>query len=105
MTKTGNMDLIHIGNTLEKVLAGCRPRKDMGMTRVWEIWDQALGADISANTRPGSFKGGTLVVLVSSSAWLHQLRFLEQEMIGQLNTHLEQTMISRIQYKIGPIHS
>jgi len=97
--------LIHISDILNRALGKYRPAKDTKMTRIWEIWDQAVGAPIAMNAKPDAFKDGILSVNVSSSAWIHQLKFLEKEMASNLNAQLDTPLISRIRFKIGKIHS
>ncbi len=104
MQKTKPSELLHIGDVLARSLSRYRPSNDLGMMRLWDVWEDALGSEIAANTRPASFKGGVLVVAVASSVWLYQLKFLEQEIMGKLNAHLDQISINRIQYKIASIH-
>ncbi len=102
--KTESAGFQSVGEILSRVLSGYRPSKDLEMMRLWDVWEDALGREIAENTKPASFKGGVLVVSVASSAWLYQLKFLEREMIVNLNAHLEQSTITRIQYKIASIH-
>jgi predicted nucleic acid-binding Zn ribbon protein len=75
------------------------------MTRIWQIWDRAVGSPIAMNAKPDAFKDGVLSVNVSSSAWIQQLKFLEKQIIANLNQELEAPMISQIRFKIGKIHS
>ncbi|WDP88969.1 MAG: DUF721 domain-containing protein [Desulfobacter sp.] len=98
-------NLIHISDILTRALGKYRPAQDTSMTRIWETWDNAVGAPIAMNAKPEAFKDGTLSVNVSSSAWIHQLKFLEKEMISNLNTHLDKQLIKQIRFKIGKIHS
>lgn len=101
--KTGN--LIHISDILNKTFRNYRPAMDSEMTRIWDIWDEAVGRPIAMNAKPDSFKDGLLIVNVSSSAWIHQLQFLEKEMVSNLNKQLEIPLIREIRFKIGRIHS
>ncbi|WP_022668204.1 DUF721 domain-containing protein [Desulfospira joergensenii] len=97
--------LIHISDVLGKALGRYRPAMDTEMTRIWDVWDTAVGSPIAMNAKPDAFKDGTLMVNVSSSSWIHQLKFLEQEMILNLNKNLDSELISQIRFKIGKIHS
>ena len=97
--------LIHISDILTRALGKYRPAGDTDMTMIWEVWDEAVGRPIAMNAKPDAFKDGVLSVNVSSSAWIHQLKFLEKEMISNLNTHLDAPLITRIRFKIGRIHS
>ncbi len=100
-----NGKLIHISDILTRALGKYRPAMDTEMTRIWDIWDAAVGSPIAMNAKPDAFKDGVLSVNVSSSAWIHQLKFLEKEMISNLNNHLDAPLINRIRFKIGKIHS
>lgn len=98
-------NLIHIGDILSSALGKYRPARDMEMTRIWEIWDKAVGRPIAMNAKPDSFKDGILSVNVSSSAWIHQLKFLEKEMKANINKQIKKAPIKEIRFKIGKIHS
>jgi predicted nucleic acid-binding Zn ribbon protein len=96
-------ELTHIGDVLSSALARYRPAKDTQMTKVWEIWDNTVGEQVSMNAKPCSFKDGILIVNVSSSAWVYQLKFLEKEMIHRINRQLDTPMIKKLKFKIGKI--
>ncbi len=98
-------NLIHIGDILGKTLNQFRPAKDTQMLKIWDIWDQAVGSPIAMNAKPESFKDGSLIVNVSSSSWIHQLKFLEKDMIANLNKMIGNNLIRNIRFKIGNIHS
>lgn len=100
-----NGKLIHISDILNSALGKYRPAKDTQMTRIWDIWDAAVGKPIAMNAKPDSFKDGILVVNVSSSAWIHQLKFLEKEMILNINKQLDQIRVKQLRFKIGKILS
>ena len=97
--------LIHISDILKSTLGKYRPAMDTEMTRIWDVWDDAVGKPIAMNAKPDSFKDGVLMVNVSSSSWIHQLKFLEKEMILNINKQLEHISIKQIRFKIGKILS
>jgi len=96
--------LTHISDILSKALSKYSPPRKTEITQIWEIWDLALGADMAQNAKPNTFKNGRLQVIVSSSAWIHQLKFLETEMIANLNARLNTPLITHVEFKIGEIH-
>ena len=77
----------------------------MEMMKIWDLWDSAVGAPIAMNAKPSAFKDGILFVNVSSSAWIHQLKFLEKEITQTLNNQMDHPLIKQIRFKIGKIHS
>jgi predicted nucleic acid-binding Zn ribbon protein len=97
--------LIHISDILSSALRRYRPAMDTEMTKIWDTWDTAVGKPIAMNAKPDSFKDGTLIVNVSSSSWIHQLKFLEREMILTINKHLDHDIVKQIRFKIGKILS
>lgn len=103
--KKTNRKLIHISDILNSAFGKYRPAMDTNMTQIWDIWDNAVGKPIAMNAKPDSFKEGVLIVNVSSSTWIHQLKFLEKEMISNLNKNLDQPLIKQLRFKIGKIHS
>jgi len=101
--KNKNNNLIHISDVLNSALGKFRPAQDIWMMRVWDVWEGAVGKPIAMNAKPDSFKDGILIVNVSSSTWIHQLTFLEKEMILNINKHLDQPLVKKIRFKIGKI--
>lgn len=59
----------------------------MGLRAVRE-WPDAVGEGVARHARAVGFQGGTLLVEVDGSAWLHELSFLKGHLIEQLNRHL-----------------
>ena len=94
---------MHIGNIMTDSLASLRTRGDGEMTRIWDIWDHAVGKTIAQHTRPAAFKGHLLQVNVSSSSWLYQLNFLKKELIEKINTALGKPLVREMTFKIGKI--
>lgn len=97
--------LIHISDILKAALEKYRPAMDTDMTRIWDVWDAAVGHPVATNAKPYTFKDGTLIVHVSSSSWIHQLKFLEKQLIANINRHMDARVVSQIRFKIGNIHS
>lgn len=101
--KTNTRHLTHISDILSKALSKYRPPQQTEITQIWEIWDLAVGTSISQNAKPDTFNNGQLQVTVSSSVWIHQLKFLEKDMIANLNTGLGTPLITHLRFKIGKI--
>lgn len=94
-------DATHISAVLSGLVQRFRPEAEQGMLRVWRVWDRLVGADIARNARPAAFKGSLLLVYVTSSVWLHHLRFLKKEIVKRLNDDLGQPLVSDIKFKVG----
>ena len=96
-------EFVHIGSIIGDVLEQYGRRSDGELMRVWQIWDDTVGAAIAANAKPAAFKGDLLLVHVNSSTWIHQLQFLKSDIISRLNTALGKPMITEIKFKIGSL--
>jgi predicted nucleic acid-binding Zn ribbon protein len=101
--RRNNKAFTNLGDVLGKIMPQYRPATDQGLLRVWDLWEQAVGAEIAANACPAAVKGNMLLVHVSNSTWLHHLRFIEQDLTAKLNTVLGRDMIGKIRFKIGEV--
>ena len=94
---------VHIGSVLRDMLKKSRLETDTSLIKVWDIWQEAVGDVIAANTRPAAFKGNLLIVNATSSSWLQQLRFLKPEILQKVNHVLENVSVKDIKFKVGPV--
>jgi predicted nucleic acid-binding Zn ribbon protein len=92
----------HIGDVLDQLLHSLRPEFNARVTELWLAWPAVVGPAVSDNTRPVAVNNRTLLVHVSSSAWLHQLQFLKREILQGLNAAVEAVDLDDIVFKIGP---
>lgn len=97
--------LTHIGTILDQALNEYRPSADTGMTAIWELWNDVAGAALAQNAKPGSFNNGILIVHVSSSVWMHQLKFLKKELMTTLNHALGAPLVREMRFKIAALHN
>jgi predicted nucleic acid-binding Zn ribbon protein len=74
----------------------------MEMLKIFDLWVDAVGENISMNAKPAAFKGDLLLVHVSSSAWMHHLYFQKQELIEKINATLGHDRVRELKFKIGP---
>jgi predicted nucleic acid-binding Zn ribbon protein len=104
MNPKNKPELTHVGTFISNILNTCRSnRPDIEMTKIWSLWQEAIGPTIAENARPAAFKGKVLLVNVTSSPWMQQLQFLKQDIIRKLNSALGKEMITEIKFKIGSL--
>ena len=96
-------EFVHIRKIIDGVLKRYSSEPGSTLNAVWQLWDEAVGGTIAQNARPAAIKGGLLIVHVSSSTWIHQLQFLKNDVIAQLNSALGKPLIEQIKFKIGPL--
>ncbi|MBW2631211.1 MAG: DUF721 domain-containing protein [Deltaproteobacteria bacterium] len=97
-------NLQKMGDFLQKALKRKKILLDLIDYRILDIWNRAVGPQISAHTNPFKFKNGTLFVNVSDPAWMQQLRFMNQEIMDKVNLDWEKEEIKNIYFSIGDIH-
>jgi len=106
MRKRGNQaNLQRLGNVLQGILKEHNIFFDSEEQRLLEVWQKAVGPQISVQTRPDRLKRNTLFVKVSSSVWMHQLHILKQDIIEKINQLLGKELITNIHFSIGEIPS
>lgn len=87
---------------MDNVLKRCRPKTNDALIQIWDRWEEAVGPEVAAHARPAAFKGDMLLIHVSNSSWLHHLRFLEHDLLDQVNRITGGALIRRVTFKIGP---
>jgi predicted nucleic acid-binding Zn ribbon protein len=97
-------EFVTLGSIIETLLASCRKDTCRGLAEILRVWKEAVGEAVALNARPEAIKGKSLLVHVSSSAWMQQLRFLEKEMIRKRNEAAGPDLVREIRFKIGSVH-
>jgi predicted nucleic acid-binding Zn ribbon protein len=90
-----------LGTVLEQAVKASRIDVDLDAYRLWQQWEDVVGAAIAQNTRPEAIKGKLLLVNVSSAPWMQQLQFLKPELIQKLNQTLGKELVEDIRFQIG----
>ncbi|MFQ6671688.1 MAG: DciA family protein [Candidatus Tectimicrobiota bacterium] len=95
--------LTSLGTVLDEMI------RDLGLGEVVAkgaavaLWPEVVGEAVSRVTHPQTVRGSTLVVTVADSAWLQQLRYLEEPMVERLNAAIGRPVIDGIYLQIGSI--
>jgi len=63
---------------------------------VFGRWDELVGPDVAAHTRPERFSDGELLVIADSSAWATQVRLLTSTVLRRLNEELGHGTVTRV---------
>ncbi len=101
--RSQNKTFTPIGQVLESIMDQYRSRNRGGVLHLVHVWEKAVGKPISDNAKPFAINGSLLLVHVTSSAWLFQLRFLKSELLEKINQGLSHQTIEDIKFKIGPL--
>jgi predicted nucleic acid-binding Zn ribbon protein len=70
------------------------------LSTVFSRWPELVGESLAAHARPEKLDGEALVVSVDSPAWASHLRTLAPRVVGQLNTAIGSSEVSRIVIRV-----
>ena len=68
---------------------------------VFGRWEEIVGPELAAHTRPDGFADGELTVAADSTAWATQVRLLAATLVRRLNTELGDGAVRRVKVR-GP---
>ena len=85
-----------LSTALDGLLADQGWRTAAAVGSVFGRWDQLVGPDVAAHTRPERFSDGELVVLADSSAWATQVRLLTSAVLRRLNEELGHGTVTKV---------
>lgn len=94
---------------LDGVLDGWRPKPGAGsdpLVAARAAWSELVGVDVARAAQPVAIeREQTLVVLTTSSAWSHQLAFLEPEIVRGLRALPETRALVRLRFRVGKLRA
>ena len=95
--------IIGLGTTLKAWLDKNRLSGELDRRGIELRWAELVGARTAGHTAPRGVYEGVLHVVVSSSAWLHELTFLKDELLTRINAQLGRRVIKDIRLFAGSI--
>ena len=69
--------------------------------RIWEVWDEVVGAPIANNAQPLWIRKGRLRIKVSDPIWLQELKFVGETIKEKLNKALGRNAVEKIEFRLG----
>jgi len=94
--RTRREDPQPLSTALDGLLADQGWQMAAAVGSVFGRWDQLVGPDVAAHTRPERFSDGELVVIADSAAWATQVRLLTSALLRRLNTELGHGTVTRV---------
>jgi predicted nucleic acid-binding Zn ribbon protein len=67
--------------------------------KVFTAWDEAAG-DAASHSRPFRFRGSTLVVEVTESAWINELSMRKADIMNRLERAVGEKVVEDIRFEI-----
>lgn len=90
-----------VGDSVARVLRHLGAPTAGALESVFGQWPTLVGERIAAHAEPVGINEGTLTVRVSDPAWANQLRWLERDLITQLEATLGAGVVRSIEVRTG----
>jgi hypothetical protein len=86
-----------------EALGGWQPRSGGGdpLTLIRSAWTGIVGVDVARAAQPVAILNQALVIMTTSSAWSHQLTFLEPQIVRGLRDIAPAAAIVRLRFRVG----
>ncbi|HUI46950.1 MAG TPA: DUF721 domain-containing protein [Nitrospirota bacterium] len=91
--------------TIDKILKARGMQSRVPEYRVSSRWAGTVGAAIARHAQPRTLRGGRLLLIVDSPAWMQQISLMKPEIIAKLNSNLGAEIIRDITLKLGELSS
>ena len=59
-----------------------------------QVWNEAVGPTLAAQTQPVQLRNGKMEVAVPSAAWRNQLIFMKREIINKINRSMGREVVT-----------
>lgn len=91
------------GDLIEKLFKGLGLADRIQQYRALIIWEEVVGPQIAARTRPVKIRENILEVNVDQPAWMQQLQLMKPKILAGLNTQLGKGTIKDLYLKLGKV--
>ena len=89
-----------VSGVLSRVLRQLGLESELKGWRAVENWGELVGPRLARHTRAIGFRQGTLRVEAESSSWMHELGYLERELVRKLNRHLGADLVREVKFVV-----
>ncbi|HXP58774.1 MAG TPA: DciA family protein [Streptosporangiaceae bacterium] len=90
-----------LGTAMAGLLSDHGWKEQVAVGSVFSNWQEIVGSDLAAHTRPDGFAEGELVIAADSTAWATQVRLLASMLVRRLNAELGEGTVKRVKVR-GP---
>ena len=90
-----------LSTAIGKLLSDQGWKEQAAVGSVFSNWEDFVGSDLAAHTRPDGLTEGELVIAADSTAWATQVRLLASMLVRRLNAELGEGTVKRVKVR-GP---
>ncbi|MFZ5563855.1 MAG: DUF721 domain-containing protein [Thermodesulfobacteriota bacterium] len=95
----------HISSILQNIMKQWEHGPHADLIDISRLWNGIVGETVARNAQPAALNKNVLTVHVTSPAWIHQLRFRQNDIAHQINVAAGRVLVENIKFKIGGLHS
>jgi predicted nucleic acid-binding Zn ribbon protein len=88
-----------LATALEGLTATLAPATTLA--RVQAVWENVVGAAISAAAAPAAERDGVLTVRCDAAVWAQELTLMGDDLTARLNAALGEPLLSRVRCRTG----
>ena len=91
------------GDLVDKLLHGLGLDERLHQYKALIIWNDVVGPQIAARTRPVRIRENILEINVDQPAWMQQLQLMKPKILSRLNAELGEATIKDLYLKYGKV--
>lgn len=92
------------GDLVDKLLHGLGLDERLHQYKALIVWNDVVGPQIAARTRPIRIRDNILEINVDQPAWMQQLQLMKPKILARLNTELGKATIKDLYLKHGKVN-
>ena len=85
-----------LGGLLEALVADLGLEHKLGEYRARQVWEEAVGPTLAAQSRSLKVRNGRMEVAVPSAVWRTQLSFMQKDIVDRINQLAGQKIIREL---------
>jgi len=105
MPRSWRRRAVPLGEVLLDVARAIGMEGPLRAVEILRVWPRVVGHTMAEHARPVGLQGGTLLVHVTDSAWLHRLSMARRDIIRNVNDHLDGPAVKSVRLRIGPVEN
>ncbi|UCF78414.1 MAG: DUF721 domain-containing protein [Candidatus Eiseniibacteriota bacterium] len=91
----------HISRSLQGLLKKLELDKRILGWSALGLWEEVVGPRIASNAKPVAYRDSKLFVQVVTTAWLHELSYMREEILTRMNKRLGARVIRDIVFSLA----
>ena len=94
----GGLSFSPLASVLEEIIQRLGLDETVSKGAAVVLWPEVVGEAVARVTSPETVRGSALVVTVADSAWLQQLRYMEEAIVERLNAAVGRPVIEGLYF-------